>query len=65
MCDTRLRYAKNEFLSIFLIRTRVKPPQNQRMAMILENVTRFTPQIPTQITIDAKLLRKKLGVTPL
>ncbi|MFZ4641990.1 MAG: cryptochrome/photolyase family protein, partial [Phycisphaerales bacterium] len=49
----------------FLIRTREKLAQNQRMAMILKNVDRLTPQIQTQITIDANLLRKKLGVTPL
>jgi deoxyribodipyrimidine photolyase-related protein len=49
----------------FLIRTREKLAQNQRMAMILKNVDRLTPQIQTQITIDANLLRKKLGVTPM
>jgi deoxyribodipyrimidine photolyase-like uncharacterized protein len=48
-----------------LIRTREKLAQNQRMAMILKNVDRLTPQIQTQITIDANLLRKKLGVTPM
>jgi deoxyribodipyrimidine photolyase-related protein len=48
----------------FLIRTREHLAQNQRMAMILKNVDRMTPQARTQITIDADLLRKKLGITP-
>ena len=47
----------------FLIRTRTQLAQNQRMAMILKNVDRLTPEVQTQITIDATLLRKKLGVT--
>jgi deoxyribodipyrimidine photolyase-related protein len=47
----------------FLIRTRKQLSQNQRMAMIMKNVDRLTPQIQTQITIDAALLRKKLGIT--
>jgi deoxyribodipyrimidine photolyase-related protein len=46
----------------FLIRTREQLAQNQRMAMILKNVDRLTPQTRTQITIDADLLRKKLGI---
>ena len=46
----------------FLIRTREKLAHNQRMAMILKNVDRMTPQARTQITIDAALLRKKLGI---
>lgn len=48
----------------FLIRTRKQLAQNQRMAMILKNVDRMTPQARTQITIDADLLRKKLGIAP-
>jgi deoxyribodipyrimidine photolyase-related protein len=47
----------------FLIRTRTQLSQNQRMAMIMKNVDRLTPQTQTQITIDAALLRKKLGMT--
>jgi len=47
----------------FLIRTRKQLSQNQRMAMIMKNVDRLTPQIQTQITIDAALLRKELGIT--
>jgi deoxyribodipyrimidine photolyase-related protein len=47
----------------FLIRTRKQLSQNQRMAMIMKNVDRLTPQIQTQITIDAALLRTKLGIT--
>ena len=47
----------------FLIRTRKQLSQNQRMAMIMKNVDRLTPQTQTQITIDAALLRKKLGIT--
>lgn len=48
----------------FLIRMREQFGQNQRMAMMLKNVDRFTPEVRTQITIDANLLRKKLGFTP-
>lgn len=48
----------------FLIRTREQLAQNQRMAMILKNVDRLTPETRTQITLDAALLRKKLGITP-
>ncbi len=47
----------------FLIRTRHKLAQNQRLAMILKNVDRMTPQARTQITIDANLLRRKFGIT--
>ena len=47
----------------FLIRTRTQLSHNQRMAMIMKNVDRLTPQTQTQITIDAALLRKKLGMT--
>ena len=47
----------------FLIRTRTQLSHNQRMAMIMKNVDRLTPQTQTQITIDAALLRKKLGIT--
>jgi len=46
----------------FLIRTREQLGHNQRMAMILKNVDRMTPQFRTQITIDADMLRKKLGI---
>lgn len=46
----------------FLISTREQLAQNQRMTMILKNVDRMTPQARTQITIDAALLRKKLGI---
>ncbi len=46
----------------FLIRTREQLAQNQRMTMILKNVDRMTPRARTQITIDAALLRKKLGI---
>jgi deoxyribodipyrimidine photolyase-like uncharacterized protein len=46
----------------FLIRTRKQLASNQRMAMIYKNVDRMTPQVMTQVTIDAGLLRKKLGI---
>jgi deoxyribodipyrimidine photolyase-related protein len=46
----------------FLIRTREQLAQNQRMTMILKNIDRMTPQARTQITVDADLLRKKLGI---
>ena len=46
----------------FLIRSRDALAQNQRMAMILKNVDRLTPQTRTQITVDANLLRRKLGI---
>jgi deoxyribodipyrimidine photolyase-related protein len=46
----------------FLIRTRESLAGNQRMAMILANVDRMTPEIRTQITIDADLLRRKFGI---
>ncbi len=48
----------------FLIRTREQLAHNQRMTMILKNVDRMTLDARTQITIDARLLRKKLGITP-
>jgi deoxyribodipyrimidine photolyase-related protein len=48
----------------FLIRNRKRLGDNQRMTMILKNLDRFTPQTTTQITIDADLLRRKLGITP-
>lgn len=48
----------------FLIRMRERLAHNQRMTMILKNVDRLTPQTRTQITIDAELLRKKLGIAP-
>lgn len=46
----------------FLIRSRERLGQNQRMSMILKNVDRLSPEIRTQITIDAKALRRRLGV---
>ena len=46
----------------FLIRTREKLSDNQRMTMILKNVDRMTPEARTQITIDANLLRRKFGI---
>jgi deoxyribodipyrimidine photolyase-related protein len=46
----------------FLIRTRKQLAGNQRMAMIYKNVDRMTPQVMTQVTIDAGLLRKKFGI---
>ena len=46
----------------FLIRTRKQLAGNQRMAMIYKNVDRMTPQAMTQVTVDAGLLRKKLGI---
>lgn len=48
----------------FLIRTREPMAHNQRMTMILKNVDRMTPQAQAQITLDADLLRRKLGITP-
>lgn len=47
----------------FLIRMRERLADNQRMAMILKNVDRLAPQARVQITIDAELLRKKLGIS--
>jgi len=46
----------------FLIRTREKLAPNQRMTMILKNVDRMTTEARTQITIEAGLLRGKLGI---
>ena len=46
----------------FLIRARKTLAQNQRMAMILKNVDRMTPEARTQITTRADLLRQKLGI---
>ncbi len=46
----------------FLIRSRETLAHNQRMAMILKNVDRMKPEVRTQITIDANLLRAKLGI---
>ena len=48
----------------FLTRTRDALASNQRMAMILKNLDRLSPQVRTQITIDAALLRRKFGVEP-
>ncbi len=47
----------------FLIRTREPMAHNQRMTMILKNVDRMTLQAQAQITLDADLLRRKLGIT--
>jgi deoxyribodipyrimidine photolyase-related protein len=47
----------------FLIRTREQLGQNQRMAMILKSVERMTAENRTQITIDADILRRKIGIT--
>lgn len=47
----------------FLIRNHEVLADNQRMAMILKNVDRLTPQSRTQITIDANVLRRKLGIS--
>jgi len=46
----------------FLIRTRQTLAPNQRMAMILKNVDRLTPDARTQITSRADLLRRTLGI---
>jgi len=46
----------------FLIRTRQRFSPNQRMAMILKNVDRLTPEDRTQITSRADLLRRTLGI---
>jgi deoxyribodipyrimidine photolyase-related protein len=46
----------------FLIRTRKKLAQNQRMAMILKNIDRMTPEVRTEITTSADRLRQKLGI---
>ena len=46
----------------FLIRTRKTLAQNQRMAMILKNIDRMTPEARTQITTGADRLRQKLGI---
>jgi len=47
----------------FLIRSREVLAPNQRMAMILKNVDRMTPEARTQITIDGERLRRTLGIT--
>jgi deoxyribodipyrimidine photolyase-related protein len=46
----------------FLIRTRDMLAQNQRMAMVLKNVDRLSPETRVQITVDADILRRKLGI---
>ncbi|MSO51736.1 MAG: cryptochrome/photolyase family protein [Acidobacteria bacterium] len=46
----------------FLIRTRQTLAPNQRMAMILKNVDRLTPDARTQITTRADQLRRTLGI---
>lgn len=48
----------------FLIRTREKLGNNPRMALLLKNLDRLTPQTQAQISSDAAALRKKLGVMP-
>ncbi len=47
----------------FLIRTRERLGQNQRMAMVFKNVDRIPPEAREQIAIEADLLRRKLGIT--
>jgi deoxyribodipyrimidine photolyase-related protein len=47
----------------FLIRHRERFASNQRMAMILKNVDRFDESTRVQLTLDADLLRKRLGIT--
>lgn len=47
----------------FLIRTREQLGQNQRMAMILKSVERMTAENRTQITIDADILRRNIGIS--
>ncbi len=47
----------------FLINHHAVLAENQRMKMILKNVDRMTPEARTQITIDANLLRTRLGIT--
>jgi len=46
----------------FLIRHRESLGANQRMAMILKNVDRMTDEVRTQLTIDANLLRRTMGI---
>ncbi len=46
----------------FLIRNRERLAANQRMTMILKNVDRMNAEARTQITIDAALLRRNLGI---
>ena len=46
----------------FLLRTRQTFAPNQRMAMMLKNVDRLTPDARAQIAISADLLRRKLGI---
>ncbi|MFM8534583.1 MAG: cryptochrome/photolyase family protein [Acidimicrobiia bacterium] len=46
----------------FLIRTRKALAQNQRMAMILKNVDRMTPEARAQITASADRHRQALGI---
>ena len=50
------------FYGDFLMRMRERLAQYQRMVMILKNVDRMTPEARTQITVDAALLRRKLGI---
>lgn len=47
----------------FLIRTRQTLAPNQRMAMILKNVDRLTPDACARITSRAAQLRRTLGIT--
>ena len=46
----------------FLIRTRQTLAPNQRMAMVLKNVDRLTPDARTQIASRADQLRRTLGI---
>lgn len=47
----------------FLIRTREQMTHNQRMTMILKNVDRMTPQVQSQVAIEADRLRRELGIS--
>jgi deoxyribodipyrimidine photolyase-related protein len=52
----------NVFYWDYLVRNRERLGDNQRMAMILKNVDRMPAAARTQISVDAALLRAKLGV---
>jgi deoxyribodipyrimidine photolyase-related protein len=47
----------------FLLRHRERLASNQRMAMVLKNVDRLADPEKTQITVDATILRRKLGIS--
>ena len=46
----------------FLIRNRERLSANNRMAMMFKNVDTIARQTRVQISIDAKLLRQRLGI---